>query len=684
MALKNLSSRRWIRGGIAGLFVVLSIVAIAVPATPASAQAKSLVWSRLDADIVVLDNGDLRVTETNVIDFTSGTFTFGYRDIDTSRLEQVTDIHVTENGELLRWESGRVDNGRLRIKYYFPSAFNQQRTFVIEYTVKGATRYYLDGDQVYWAGVYADRNGFPVQASRLTVQLPEGALADRVEVYGPKATVTGQGESRVVAEAQAPIPNGQEFEIRVQFPHHIISGAAPAWQQAFDRQRDYDENVKPRNNLLFLTIALVVLIGGPALALVLWFLRGRDPNVGLIADYLNEPPAGIAPGVAGVLVDERADLQDVVATLADLGQRGILAMRESGWLNWVIERGPNFGQPLRYFEQALVDALGLSRRDQVSLADRQQSFYAYLGPIKSGLYQQLIADGYYNHDPEEARSSYRRVGTGLLVAAVVWVAISALFLRGVASTAIWLGLSLAVSGVAFVAVSRVMPVRTRKGAEARMRLNAFRRYLANIEKYTDVKTATDQFTRYLPYAIAFGLERSWVNKFAATSAVAPAWYVPRADRWQMPPLADGPSARMEHKPVSVGSVLETAQSQAHVGLDVSGVARAGAASPGSVIDVNAGITAALSRVNSDLISMFSSAAQVFDSRPPSPTVTALKDTASDIGTALADWATSGGSSGDSSSSHSSGSRSSSSRSGGWSGGGSRSRGSSGGGGGGFG
>src|SRR5581483_11950209 len=38
--------------------------------------------------------------------------------------------------------------------------------------------------------------------------------------------------------------------------------------------------------------------------------------------------------------------------------------------------------------------------------------------------------------------------------------------------------------------------------------------------------AKDQFEKYLPYAIAFGLEHSRVNKFAAVDTPAPPWYYP--------------------------------------------------------------------------------------------------------------------------------------------------------------
>ncbi len=662
----------------AAVVIVLFWGLLAWPLSPARAQARSVVWLRLDTDIVVLDNGDLRITETNAIYFIGGPFTFGYRDIDTARLERIFDVRATEDGQPLRIETGRVDGGRFRIKYYFAPAADEARTIALAYTVRGATRYYLNGDQVWWAGVYADRNGFPVEASRLTVQLPAGALAERVETYGPPATITGKGANRVVAEAQAPIPSGQEFEIRVQFPHHIISGEAPAWQQAFDRQRDYEENVKPRTNLFFLTLALLVLFGGPALAALLWFVRGRDPQVGLVAEYLTEPPPDLPPGMAGALIDERADMQDVIATLVDLAQRGVLLVRERGWQNWIIARGPNYGQPLRPFEQALIEGLGLaSRAEGVQLQKRRQAFYRYLPRIRSGLYQQLIADGYYNHDPEQARAAYRRFGLGTLGAAAVWVAVSAVLLGGIADTAILLSVSLAVSGTAFLIVSRAMPVRTRKGAEARMRLVAFRRYLAHIERYADVQAAADQFNRYLPYAIAFGLERSWVNKFAAVNAPAPDWFIPRRLPWETQAAPTAAPTMVSGQQSSGQSSGELLSSREAGRLDVSGAARAGPQAP-SLADVNQSLTMALSRVNSDLITMFSSAAYIFDSRPPSPTIVALKDTASSVREALADWSSASVSS-DSGWSSSSDSGSSS-----WSGGGSSSGGSSGGGGGGFG
>jgi uncharacterized membrane protein len=72
-----------------------------------------------------------------------------------------------------------------------------------------------------------------------------------------------------------------------------------------------------------------------------------------------------------------------------------------------------------------------------------------------------------------------------------------------------------------------MPAKTPRGAEAAARWKAFKAYLERIEKLTDLKQSAELFERYLPYAIAFGMNKSWIWKFSTlTDTPAPAWYVP--------------------------------------------------------------------------------------------------------------------------------------------------------------
>ncbi|MCS7061886.1 MAG: DUF2207 domain-containing protein [Anaerolineae bacterium] len=588
------------------VLIILALLAVLGSiAAPALAQTKTLEWQRLDTDITVQINGDLDIVETNVIHFTSGTFSFGYRDIDRDRIESIENVRVTdETGQPLRVEV-TSDSDVVRIKYFFPLASREVRTFKLYYTVRGALRYYEGGDQVYWAGVYADRNGFPVQAARITVQLPEGVTAQLVDVYGPPARVTGEGESLVVAEAVEPIPSGQELEIRVQFPHGIVQGQPAAWQAEFDRQRAFEETAKPVLNVLLLLVSLLLLFGGPALAVVLWYVKGRDPHVGLIADYLSEPPADISAALAGTLVDERADLRDVIATLVDLARRGVLIMEEQGKLNqaglltnrdWLFARGPQFGSPLAPHEQKLIEALQLTQKESIALSSMRNRFYVHLPAITDALYGQLVAQGYYQRRPDHVRGAYTALATVLMVATFFLCSVGGVFLFEVSDAGFLLPIGLGVTALAFYLVAAQMPVRTRKGAEAKMRLEAFKRYLQNIEKYTDLSTAAEQFEKYLPYAIAFGIDRSWVSKFAAVDAPAPTWYVPYG------------------RPRSVGP--RTAASPAAGGSPLSDVGGAASAS-GGLSGLDRGLSQGLAGMNAGLTSMFSSAASIFASAPAS-------------------------------------------------------------------
>src|SRR6185295_3431970 len=71
-----------------------------------------------------------------------------------------------------------------------------------------------------------------------------------------------------------------------------------------------------------------------------------------------------------------------------------------------------------------------------------------------------------------------------------------------------------------------MPAKTPKGAQEAARWRAFRQYLRNIKKYTDLQQAADQFERYMPYAVIFGIDKQWLHEFTSVLTSMPTWYYP--------------------------------------------------------------------------------------------------------------------------------------------------------------
>ena len=82
-------------------------------------------------------------------------------------------------------------------------------------------------------------------------------------------------------------------------------------------------------------------------------------------------------------------------------------------------------------------------------------------------------------------------------------------------------IGLVIIGLALRGMARAMPVKTRLGAEEAAKWNAFRRYLANLEKYENLEEAKGRFEQFLPYATAFGLDQSFIQKFASVATPVP-------------------------------------------------------------------------------------------------------------------------------------------------------------------
>jgi uncharacterized membrane protein len=521
----------------------LTLIATLLLVGTAQAQSQSLYWKRFDVNITVLPNGDFIVEEIQEIAFTSGEFHFGYRTIPMDRLENITDVKVREGNQ--EYEQGyggdytfstSVDEDEFTIKWYFPYTSNTSHTFVLRYTVQGGLRYYEGGDQLYWKAVYADRT-FPVRNSTVLVRLPDGATADPVAAYGAEATTTGQGSGTVIFVAQETLNPGQEFEVRVQFPHGIVQGAKPRWQAAYDRKAEWEESYKPLADLVLGATGVLLLIGGPLFLLLLWYLRGRDPQIALPASYLTEPPSDDPPGIAGTLVDEKADMQDIIASLVDLARRGYLVIeedRKSGFFgstdfDFTFQRTEKSTADLLPYEQTLLNKV-FGRSNSKRMSALENKFYKAIPKIKEQLYKETVKNDYFRASPDKTRGRYAGLGIALLVGAFACGFFMLAALSEYTGATICPFIGIGITAIGMIILGQAMPAKTRKGAEQAARWEAFKRYLKEIERYTDLSEATDQFEKYLPYAIAFGLDRSWIRKFTRQETAGyvpmPIWYVP--------------------------------------------------------------------------------------------------------------------------------------------------------------
>ena len=593
------------------ILLVLLILMVAFPSAMALAQERSVYWENYDVDIAIQADGSFRVTEAQQLEFVGGPFRYGLRTIPTDALSGIRDVQVSEVGGQVYSESTSGDPNTFQtysdsegfnIRYNFDPTTNAGREIVLEYTVDGGLLYYAGGDQLVWKAVPANAN-FPIQASSVTVHLPPGATLDNWDANGPAGTYDLIDDG-VRFTASEPIrAGGQDFAVRVQWPHDIVAGATAAWQQTIDKQ----DRVGPLADVGALGLTVLAIVGGLLALFLLWYSAGRDAPVKLPADWIPEPPSDLPAGMAGTLVDERADTKDVIAKLVDLARRGVLAIQDEttpglfgiGENHEFTYHLENAALPMRPYEKYLIDNI-FGEETEKKQSELQAKFYTHLEKAKKQIYEATVEDGYFPSSPERTRTTWAVIGVAVLILAAVIGCFALIGLGAFTSFAICVPIGLAVPAIGLLILARYMPRKTPKGAEEAAKWLAFKRYMENLEQYTKVEEAKEIFDRYLPYAVAFGLEKSWIQKFTKVDTAPPPWFYPG------PYLGPRPRRYIwwtgaGYGPVGSGGSLSPSEG--------------GHGAPPSMSDMSRGMGASLAGMSAGLGAMLSSASSTLSSRP---------------------------------------------------------------------
>jgi uncharacterized membrane protein YgcG len=603
---------------IAAVFTVLLLLGVS---TASAQDNRTVFWQRWDVEITDVYTTENRFNVTEIYDVQfGGTFRFGSAVIPLERTGGISDVYVSVAGQQLRescsGQSGTYcldySDDELSVTYYFfQSVTNTTVHIEIAYTVLDALRIYPDGDQLWWSAIPPEHYGFPIGSSTITVEMPPGFApregVDPVVTYGAPGDVQVNG-TRIVARATRQIGGNEAFEIRVQYPHD--PNAAPAsWQSNFDQTRAFEENTLPLLSLGVIAVSLIIGIGGTLFFYSMYMRKGRDPVIGVVPTYLSEPPSDLPPAVVGTLVDERADQRDAISTIIDLAHKGYMAIEETqneGVLgfgrssSFTFKRSDKPLSDLRGFEQKMMNKLFGGDRMERTMDSLRYTFYTTIAEIQGDLYRELVTEGLFETNPDSTRNGWSALSIIILaIAGVVGFALFSLAER-YSYVLLLLPIAIGVVGVAAMIVGPAMPAKTRKGAEEAAKWKAFYEYLRNLEKYTQVEEATSQFERYLPYAVAFGLEKTWIGTFTRVPTMPiPYWYYPTYGPYRRGYIPGTPM------PGGYGN---------GGGLP-GGLATAGG---GNALDnLSGGLAGGLESISSGLSSMLDSAASTLTSRPQS-------------------------------------------------------------------
>jgi hypothetical protein len=165
------------------------------------------------------------------------------------------------------------------------------------------------------------------------------------------------------------------------------------------------------------------------------------------------------------------------------------------------------------------------RGHEVRLSELSKQVRPDFRRVQNLLYEDVARQGWFRGDPSEVRRWWVRAGLLVSAAGLLGTVLLARF-----TTFGLTGVALVLSGLLLAVLARAMPSRTAKGSALLAQAQGFRLYLATAEaEQLRFEDGEDVFSRYLPYAIAFGLADRWARVGAdlgkrGAETVTPNWY----------------------------------------------------------------------------------------------------------------------------------------------------------------
>ena len=508
------------------------------------------VIERFNSNINIETSGVVNVNETIDVDFNTLSKHGIYRNIpyvyeaDGNKTYTEIDVKsVRQNGRQAEFSTSRTD-GYVRLKIGdADKTISGKNSYEIEYTAKGVLRGFTDHDELYWN---VTGNNWPVGINSTTasVILPSDGV---IKVACFEGYSGSQGECLSASESArlarfsntAALGEAQGMTIAVGYKKGLVPLIT------VERPKTFWEKFTEWPSLATLGISMLFGIGT---VIYLWDKNGRDYWFGqgvfgkrndggsvkpigahetIVVEFT--PPENLRPAEIGVLMDERADTSDVVATIIDLASRGFLSITEVpkkwmfGKIDYTLTKKEKDVSPLLNYEKMLLNDLFKTGKE-IKVSELKKTFYEELKKIKEELYREVIAKHLFPSDPEKIRTKYFAIGFIMIFiggfAIGYTIGFGHVFLAD-------LCVGLIVSGLVLLGFSRHMPRRTAYGRDLYRRIKGYRMFIDKAEKHRQkFFEKKNLFNEVLPYAIVFGLTEKFVDamKEIGLKTTQPGWY----------------------------------------------------------------------------------------------------------------------------------------------------------------
>ena len=545
----------------------------------------SLVIESFDAEYILHEDNTMDVTEKITVNFFSPHHGI-YRDIPFRLTDEdggedwltpITDIQITDiDGNPYEYET-LEENDFKRLKIGDPDiTITGSRVYVLQYTVLNPVYFSTDDDkaEIFYWDVIPTEFEMPIYSAAATVKYPDGAkLAKKPICYTGGYGSTTQNCIVQVDES------AKIISVNTTEPLGVREGATLKAVFAPGSFIDTYGGLQAKSQKVYKIVASVGVVLSLMLPIFLWFKYGKDEKGKDTVVPQFEPPGGMTPLKAKILLKDRFKAKDIASEIIKLAIQGVWKIVEK-------EEKGLFGKKKKVYSLLLLKphAEGLSDSDRtlinaifpgVGLIDKDEWTAEYgeisdnaqghikrevvltgrhdvlteedIQALRKVIDEEIEKEGYFVGKRDKKKAWALGIGFFMLFASIFGYAVTMVLTHsgymfkypvavGIlrALPVIGLFLSLGLLSVSFFLVKK-----SSKGVEMLAKLKGLKMYMQLSEKdrismmqsadarylEKDSKGQIELFEKLLPYAMIFGLEKTWAEQFKDIYGDKnPSWY----------------------------------------------------------------------------------------------------------------------------------------------------------------
>ncbi|HMQ76036.1 MAG TPA: DUF2207 domain-containing protein [Flavobacteriales bacterium] len=381
--------------------------------------------------------------------------------------------------------------------------------YTLTYTTKGQLGFFPEHDEVYW-NVNGNGWAFAVDSISALIHLPAAAQVKQTACY---TGVMGSTENACIDSI---------IDARTVY----FTGRAMGYYEGLTVAVGFQKGVvaEPPPPTFWELYAVPLLGGGITLLLLIyyvftWVRHGRDPDAPTVIP-LFEPPDGLSPASVAMVMKGSEDNDHITPAMISLGVKGHLRIEEKK------EKVLGLFTTRTYTIVKLKGGSGLPKEEQSLL----HSMFGSGG-------DRFEIDGSYDPGVQRMASAFRSTlrsqWRGLLSAGnnlrFWWIPILTVIVCGIALLVLYSsswggndGLYIVAFVVANLILFLLYQYLIRKPSVEKLALRAklrgFKMYLnaaeeKQLQHFNPPAMTPEVFEKYLPYAIAFGVEEVWGERF---------------------------------------------------------------------------------------------------------------------------------------------------------------------------